>query len=292
MIVEGLGCAKWLDSGEAILEAREELVMLLGPHSVLGSPNPRKRKNEMEYSVMATDQRKTKLRIITMKMGLLEKIELAKSLRWDIERFYERLEGDFPECRDWTDEDISDIISDLNSGKKRQPAKSGDKVEESAEVKAKEEVQEEKTRQPAKKRRRRSKKTEAVEETSSEDTSTVEETPVKEKAPAKSKTRKPAARKKRQPVVDGEPQAAVFQVDGKALIEEFGLADVKDQVVSNQTLLAGLTVETEDIKTDVSKIAGKVNQLEKTISSIEKMLVWFYNSETDEEIESLSEVFK
>lgn len=234
---------------------------------------------------MSNDENRSKLRLIAIKSGLLEKIELAKSLRWTEDQLLEKLEGTFDDCRKWTSEEIDNIISDLSSGKKRQPSKSSKSPEEAPSVEAKEEAPKEAKRQPAKKRRR--KKTEpAVEPVEAKDLDTKDLT-----AEGNVKKRKPATRKKRQPVVDGEPQAAVFQVDGKQLIEEFGLADVKDQVVSNQTLLAGLTVETEDVKSAVIDLAKLTAELAKTVDQIQKFCVWFYNSETEEEISELKEVF-
>lgn len=285
MIIESLGCAKWTEADPAIVEAREEIVMLLGPHAILSKPNPKKLTNEKEYTIMSNDENRSKLRLIAIKSGLLEKIELAKSLRWTEDQLLEKLEGTFDDCRKWTSEEIDNIISDLSSGKKRQPSKSSKSPEEAPSVEAKEEAPKEAKRQPAKKRRR--KKTEpAVEPVEAKDLDTKDLT-----AEGNVKKRKPATRKKRQPVVDGEPQAAVFQVDGKQLIEEFGLADVKDQVVSNQTLLAGLTVETEDVKSAVIDLAKLTAELAKTVDQIQKFCVWFYNSETEEEISELKEVF-
>lgn len=285
MIIESLGCAKWTEADPAIVEAREEIVMLLGPHAILSKPNPKKLTNEKEYAIMSNDENRSKLRLIAIKSGLLEKIELAKSLRWTEDQLLEKLEGTFDDCRKWTSEEIDNIISDLSSGKKRQPSKSSKSPEEAPSVEAKEEAPKEAKRQPAKKRRR--KKTEpAVEPVEAKDLDTKDLT-----AEGNVKKRKPATRKKRQPVVDGEPQAAVFQVDGKQLIEEFGLADVKDQVVSNQTLLAGLTVETEDVKSAVIDLAKLTAELAKTVDQIQKFCVWFYNSETEEEISELKEVF-
>ena len=276
MIVEGLGCPKWSEVEEPIREAREDLVLLLGPHSVLSKPNPKKDSNEKEY-IMSSDENRSKLRLIAIKSGLLEKIELAKSLRWSEEDLLAKLEGTYEDCRKWSSEDIDSIISDLSSGKKRQPVK---KEEPENEENSEESSDTQAAEKPAKRRRRSSKSEPTVETVEAKDLDTKDLT-----AEGNVKKRQPASRKKREPVVDGEPKAAVFQVDGKALIEEFGLADVKDQVVSNQALLAGLTVETEDIKTSLESLT-------KQLDSIEKMLVWFYNSETDDNITKLSQVFK
>lgn len=286
MIIESLGCAKWTEADPAIVEAREEIVMLLGPHAILSKPNPKKLTNEKEYAIMSNDENRSKLRLIAIKSGLLEKIELAKSLRWTEDQLLEKLEGTFDDCRKWTSEEIDNIISDLSSGKKRQPSKSSKSPEEAPSVEAKKEEPKETKRQPAKKRRR--KKTEpAVETVEAKDLDTKDLT-----AEGNVKKRKPATRKKRQPVVDGEPAVGVFQVDGKQLIEEFGLADVKDQVVSNQALLAGLTMESEEMKATIEAMKKRQTIMMKAVESISKFCVWFYNSETDDEIENLTEIFK
>ncbi len=278
MIIERLGCAKWSETEPGVVEAREEIVMMLGPHSILSKPNPKKLTNEKEYAIMSNDENRSKLRLIAIKSGLLEKIELAKSLRWTEDQLLEKLEGTFEDCRSWDSDKIDEIISDLSSGKKRQPAKAKSPEEAPSASETKEEPPK---RQPTKRKRRSKKTTEPV----------VEKVEAKDLDPnnltaeGNVKKRKPATRKKRQPVVDGEPQAAVFQVDGKQLIEEFGLADVKDQVVSNQALLAGLTIESEDMKASLEK-------LDKKLSLIEKFCVWFYSSETEDEISGLSDVFE
>lgn len=284
MIVEGLGCVKWSQAPDPVQEARSELVMMLGPHSILSKPNPKKIYNEKEYNIMSTanDEKRSKLRLIAIKLGLLEKIELAKSLRWTEDELLEKLEGTFSDCRTWTTAQVDEIISDLASGKKRQPSKTNkDDSPEEAVVEAQ---AKESKRQPSKRKRLTNKTEEPSEEKiEAEDLDTEDKDNVKE--------RQPASRKKRQPVVDGEPQAAVFQVDGKQLIEEFGLADVKDQVVSNQALLAGLTVESEDIKASIGVMQKQQTAMLKAIDSISQFCIWFYNSETDDEIENLSEVF-
>lgn len=294
MVVEGLGCAKWSPVDVAVQEAREELAILLGPHAILSKPNP-KYKSITEKELIMPDDNRSKLRVIALKSGLLEKMDLARSLRWSAEEFYDKLEGEYEDCREWSQDDMDLIIKNIGKGgkpaaKKRTPVKSSEDSSKTSNKdsnetsKAAEAPKEEAAPAPKKRRKRRTKaeieadaaaKAAALGFTvEAKDLGTSDlsaETNVKKK-------RQPARRKKREPA-RSEPKDAIFQIDGKAIVEELGIGNLPDQMTSQGALLAGLTLEMEDLR--------------KQINSIEKMLVWFYNteSEDDEEIKNLSEVF-